>query len=313
VINAPATARNRPLLEAINAGRDIRGLLPAPGHSGRRAGARRRIRRRATSTCTTTRTSRWSALPGGAARPPAPGLVRAIQTAIRNGDIKMPRRMSGLPRGRLRVPADRQSEAVVDRILQAAGYYIHRGPSGGTPQVGARAGSGSASACGSPAGAAGRQGEQRLVLPFDPEGGGTAQTGFFGFGLFVPSSHAAAYGWIGLFDAVNDVPHVTMRIGANGVLQAYRGYPSGGDAAGHLGGRRAHLGQLGPDRARRRRSTIPPATFEIRVNSKPVDLPDRLATPRTPRSRPSTASASAARPRAGSTRPPSTSTSTTWC
>jgi hypothetical protein len=30
VINAPATARNRPLLEAINAGRDIRGFLPAP-------------------------------------------------------------------------------------------------------------------------------------------------------------------------------------------------------------------------------------------------------------------------------------------
>jgi hypothetical protein len=30
VINAPATARNRPLLEAINAGNDLRGFLPAP-------------------------------------------------------------------------------------------------------------------------------------------------------------------------------------------------------------------------------------------------------------------------------------------
>jgi hypothetical protein len=163
-----------------------------------------------------------------------------------------------------------QSEAVVDRILQAAGYYIHRGPSGGTPQVGAtgRFGFGR---CLRVTGEVqlGVQGEQRLVLPFDPEGGGTAATGFFGFGLFVPSSHAAAYGWVGLFDAVNDVPHVTMRIGANGVLQAYRGYPSGGtllgtSAAGALTWDNWAQIELG--------TTIhnSAGTFQIRVNSKPV-------------------------------------------
>jgi hypothetical protein len=90
VINAPATARNRPLLEAINAGRDIRGLLPAPvipvaapAPAGGSGGGDVHLHNNQDIKV------ELPSLEVLLARQPRV-LVRAIQTAIRNGDLKIP-------------------------------------------------------------------------------------------------------------------------------------------------------------------------------------------------------------------------------